>query len=254
MSSKTNLAQAHRYVVGNWKMHGDYDLAMQMVAVCRQVGPLDQVGVVICPPFPFLHTFADLLNVGTCHLGAQDCSEAESGARTGEVSAAMLAALHCRYVIVGHSERRDFHGEDDDNVANKAVQAQKNGLVPIVCVGETANERMAGQAKDKVMQQLTVFKKLDNRQPCMVAYEPVWAIGSGQVPSADDITSMHGFIIETLQSMGFTNLPVLYGGSVKPDNAGDIMVLAGVSGVLVGGASLDPGGFFAIAKAANFLP
>lgn len=244
-----------RYVVGNWKMNGDYALVMQMIAALRAMGPLSNLTTVICPPFTLLHGFAELLGMGHISLGAQDCGPEIKGARTGEISAAMLKEQNCNFVIIGHSERRNYQCESDEIVADKAAAAQAAGLMPIICVGENLSEREEQQAEIVVERQVTAaLKKLSEGTPVIFAYEPVWAIGSGQVASHSDIAGMHDVIRVRAGACGFENISILYGGSVKPDNAGGILGLDGVDGVLLGGASIDPDAFIAIAKMAENLP
>ncbi|HCM83100.1 MAG TPA: triose-phosphate isomerase [Alphaproteobacteria bacterium] len=243
-----------KYVIGNWKMNGDYALVMQMIAALRSMGPLDNVTTVICPPFTLLHSFAELLGMGHIHLGAQDCGTEISGARTGDISAAMLIEQNCRYAIVGHSERRRYQMESNEVVAAKAANAQAAGLMPVICVGENLAEREEEQAEIIVEEQVTaVLKKLKNAA-VIFAYEPVWAIGTGQVASHSDIAGMHDVIRARAAKHDFKDVAVLYGGSVKPENAGGILALGGVDGVLLGGASIDPDAFIAIAKTAHHLP
>jgi len=241
-----------RYVVGNWKMNGDYALVMRVLAALRAAGPFQRAVPVICPPFTLLHAFADLRGMG--ELGAQDCSTAEQGARTGDISAAMLIEQQCKFVIVGHSEQRQYHGCTDEEVAAKAAMAIAVGLVPIICVGETLAQRQAGDAEAIVAAQVKVaLAPVKTEDVIIVAYEPVWAIGTGYSAEPADISRMHDVISKSVQAAGQENVPILYGGSVKPEYAVDILRLPGVGGVLVGGASLDPDQFMAIAKVAESL-
>jgi triosephosphate isomerase len=242
-----------RYIVGNWKMNGDYALSMRMIGALRAMGPLAGITPVICPPFTLLHSFAELLGMGHAALGAQNCSESAAGARTGEVSAAMLREQGCKYVILGHSERRQHNGETDAQISAKVQMACAAGLFPIICVGETQAERAAGQAETVVDRQLTSALTHAKGDDIIIAYEPVWAIGSGQTPTPTDISRMHGFIAARAQALGHANAQVLYGGSVKPDNAAGILSAPGVDGVLLGGAAIDPDQFIAIAKLAGSL-
>lgn len=243
-----------RYVIGNWKMNGDYALVMQMIAALRAMGPLGNVTTVICPPFTLLHGFAELLGMGHVSLGAQDCGPEIKSARTGEISAAMLKEQNCNFVIIGHSERRRYQFETDEIVADKAATAQGASVMPVICVGENLSEREEQQAEIVVERQVTASLKKMKDGPVIFAYEPVWAIGSGQAASHSDIAGMHDVIRVRAAACGFENISVLYGGSVKPDNAGGILALDGVDGVLLGGASIDPDAFIAIAKMADNLP
>jgi len=241
-----------RYVVGNWKMNGDYALVMRMLAALRAAGPFQRAVPVICPPFTLLHAFADLRGVG--ELGAQDCSAAEQSARTGDISAIMLVEQQCKFVIVGHSEQRQYYGCTDEDVAAKAAMAAAAGLVPIICVGETLAQRRAGEAETTVEAQVKAALGTVKTENIIIAYEPVWAIGTGYSAEPADISRMHDVISEGVRTRGQDNVPVLYGGSVKPEYAVDILRLPGVDGVLVGASSLDSDQFIAIAKVAESLP
>lgn len=238
-------------IIGNWKMNGTRQGA---VALAREVARFAAEvrtphEVVLCPPAHLLDCVGKALQATVVGLGAQDCSAHSGGAFTGEISAGMLADVGCGYVIVGHSERRAYHFETNALVKAKAEAALAAGLVPIICVGETLEEREAGRAEAVVSAQ--IFASLPSNeyqlpptQPSpqrgegylahfLLAYEPVWAIGSGKIPSNDDIAAMHAHILRECPQA-----KVLYGGSVKAANAAEIMAIAGVSGVLVGGASL----------------
>jgi len=243
-----------KYVIGNWKMNGDYALVMQMIAALRSMGPLETVTTVICPPFTLLHGFAELLGMGHVHLGAQDCGPENAAARTGEIAPAMLIEQNCRFVIIGHSERRRYQGESNDIVAAKAAAAQAAGLMPVICVGENLAEREAEQAEIVVEAQVSAALKNLKSEKIIFAYEPVWAIGTGQTASHSDIAGMHDVIRARAARHDFKDIAVLYGGSVKVENAAGILGLGGVDGVLLGGASIDPDAFIAIAKQANNLP
>jgi triosephosphate isomerase len=186
-------------------------------------------------------------------LGAQDCDAEALGARTGEVSAAMLKEQNCKYVILGHSERRRYHHESDMDIAAKVRAAQVAGLVPIVCVGENLSDREDEQAEIIVEHQVRTILKNLTSDAVIIAYEPVWAIGTGQVPSYSDIAGMHNVIRDIAQKLGAENINIIYGGSVKVDNAAGILAIPGVDGVLLGGAALDADAFISIAKQANNL-
>lgn len=224
-----------KIVAANWKMHGNNALAHTLAAaVVRHVHTAPPCTVVLCPPAVYLHVVAGEINSTPVSLGGQDCHGEAQGAFTGDIAAPMLKEAGCSYVIVGHSERRQFHYETSAQVRAKAAQALTHGLVPIVCVGESLAEREAGKAMDVVARQVSesVPGGADTEH-FVLAYEPIWAIGTGRTAGADDIASMHRHIVE--QARGAR---VLYGGSVKPGNAGEIMRLSHVAGVLVGGASL----------------
>lgn len=236
-------------VVGNWKMHGTLPDGLRRaedVARFLAGGDFSAVETVLCPPATLLHTLRDRLGGARIGLGGQDCHFRSEGAHTGDLSAAMLKDAGCAYVIVGHSERRADHGEDGALVRKKAEAALRAGLTPIICVGESGEQRDRGQAKAAVEAQLAASLPQAGRERVAVAYEPVWSIGTGIVPRAEDISGMHGHIISLIPE----KVRVLYGGSVKPDNARGILGLAGVHGVLVGGASLDAPAFCEIIRAA----
>lgn len=240
-------------IAGNWKMHGSLALAKELLPALAALEVRPGVTTAICPPAPLLGGVAPLL--GRMALGAQDCHAEAGGAFTGDVSAAMLKEAGCRYVIVGHSERRQFHGETDAQVAAKAARALEAGLIPIICVGETLAQRESGAAQAVVAAQVkaSLPPGASAQTDFVLAYEPVWAIGSGKTPSPDDIRDMHAAI--AAQTCACAGLPkervaVLYGGSVKAANAKAILSIPGVSGVLVGGASLTAEEFGGIMQAA----
>lgn len=217
-------------IVANWKMNGTIASAQ---ALLQELPTHDHV--VICPPFPLL----SLVAKQGFATGAQDCHAEECGAYTGEVSVELLRDVGCSYVILGHSERRQYYHESNQCVADKAKTAQKAGLKTIICIGETQEEHGAGQTLEVIKDQLINSLPSDFKEEnTIIAYEPVWAIGSGKVPSEQDISTVHTFISETLRKAFEKNLRILYGGSVKAHNAGAIMRLPHVHGVLVGGASL----------------
>lgn len=245
-----------KLVAGNWKMNGLAASAPEFVQIVGGYqGPLKQaVDLMVFPPFTLLTSFASASRGAGVVVGAQDCHAMASGAHTGDVSAAMIADTGAAAVIVGHSERRADHGETDAEVRAKAEAARKAGLVAIVCVGETEEERKAGRHRDVVGGQLAGSLPDDAAAPTLVvAYEPVWAIGTGLTPTIADIAEMHGFIrAELVKRFGEegADIRVLYGGSVKPSNAAEILAADDVDGALVGGASLKAADFLAIAKAA----
>jgi triosephosphate isomerase len=252
------MAAVRRLIAGNWKMN---TLRAEAAALAR--GVADALGggrglgadVVLCPPYTVLPAVADQLVRTVIALGGQDCHEKDSGAFTGSISAPMLKDAGCRYVIVGHSERRHGLGETDALIAAKTRAAWTAGLIPILCLGETAAERDAGRTLEVVRSQLAGSLPKDDldSQAVVIAYEPVWAIGSGRVPTEDDIAAVHRALREELAAARGDGvaIPVLYGGSVKPDNARAILGIEEVGGLLVGGASLDAKGFAAIARAAG---
>ncbi len=238
-----------KLIVANWKMNGrvaglpGYAAEIKAACLAERGVPAD---LVVCPPAPLLPLMAEALAGCPAALGAQDCHVHMTGAHTGDLSPALLAEVGCRYVIVGHSERRQDHHETDALVNAKAAAAHAAGLRPIICVGETAAERAAGRTLEVVERQVRLSVPRDLTE-AVIAYEPVWAIGTGAVPTPQDITSVHDAIRGWLPDPA---MPVLYGGSVKPTNAGAILGLADVDGVLVGGACLVASDFLAIARAA----
>ncbi len=245
------------YIVGNWKMNGTRAMLTEARAIDRAAGRHPGVQVALAPPFTLIHAITEeTQSIGT---GGQDCHTAAKGAHTGDISAAMLADAGADFVIVGHSERRRDHGESDALVKAKAEAAQANGLGPIVCVGETLDERDAGKAeavvKAQVAASLPAIEDGAELNPARVsvAYEPVWAIGTGRVAAVDDVIAMHRAIRATLvEAYGEAGAKVriLYGGSVNAENARDLLTAEGVGGALVGGASLTAESFLAIVAAA----
>lgn len=237
-------------IAGNWKMYGRRAALDEALALEEAAGPaLSRVEALICPPSVYVAAAAQMLTGHAVAVGAQDCSpSAEDAARTGEVSAAMLADSGATYVIVGHSERRNLHHESDDLVRQKAEAAQAAGVSPIVCVGETEAERGAGQAASVVAAQVRASTPA-NPVNLVVAYEPVWAIGGSRTPTLDEIREIHAVVRRELAIRYGDKaeaVRVLYGGSVNPKNAGDIFAVEGVDGALVGRASLKAADFAAI--------
>lgn len=235
-----------KIIVGNWKMLGSQELAETLVpAVASFAAQIQsQCEIVLCPPAVLLPEVARLVQGSFLAVGGQDCSAHSEGAYTGEVSATMLAEVGCRYAIVGHSERRQYYKELNETIKAKAEAAQAAGLIPIICVGEMLAQREAGLAARNVTQQVRECVPAGGQ--FLLAYEPVWAIGSGKVPSNTDIEQMHAQILSLLPSA-----KVLYGGSVKSANAAEIMSVSGVSGVLVGGASVNVEEFCGIIAASK---
>jgi triosephosphate isomerase len=216
--------------------------------------------VAICPPFVYLDLCDVVLSATGIALGAQDISEHAGGARTGDVSAAMLTDFRCRYVLLGHSERRTSHGECDDTVARKTLQAISAGLTPIVCVGETWEERQAERTYDVLSRQIGVVADVlagsGDLASLTVAYEPVWAIGSGVTATASVAQDAHAFIRQCLarySAPAAQRVRILYGGSMKPDNAAELLAMPDIDGGLIGGASLDARQFLSIVDAATRL-
>jgi triosephosphate isomerase len=233
-------------IAGNWKMNGTA-AGLGAYAAALKAAP-SHVALIVCPPFLFLPALAAALTGTKIAVGGQDCHAGASGAHTGDVSAIMLKEIGATYVILGHSERRADHGESNATVNDKVKAALAAGLIPIVCVGETEQERDAGEAEDVVRTQLT--HSLPDGFAGLIAYEPIWAIGTGRTPSEADVAAMHGTIRAVLAARFSSAIPILYGGSVKPGNAAALLGLPEVGGALVGGASLNAADFLAIAAAA----
>lgn len=245
---------ARRLIVANWKMNGlaaeARSLASELARRLRQ-GDL-QADVVLCPPFTTLHIVREAIVGSGIGLGAQDCHEELAGAFTGSISPAMLADAGCSYVILGHSERRHGLGETDARIARKVGAAWKAHLIPVLCVGETAAERDAGATLAVVCRQLAASLP-EGELGVVIAYEPIWAIGTGRVPTPADIEAAHRALRAQLRRLRGDGgaIPILYGGSAKAANAGQILGISEVGGLLVGGASLSAGEFAAIAQAAR---
>jgi triosephosphate isomerase len=243
-----------KLVVGNWKMHGSVQSNAELLRLLVQ-GPPVACDVAVCPPFPYLAQVAERLAGTGIGWGAQDCSAHEHGAYTGEVSAAMLADFGCRYAIVGHSERRTLHAESDELVARKAGALLARGITPIVCVGETLAQREGGLTDEVVKRQLSVV--IHALGHCVgeivVAYEPVWAIGTGLTATPAQAQAVHATLRAQLgaASAHAQRMRILYGGSVKPDNATALFSQADIDGGLIGGAALKAGDFGAICRAAG---
>lgn len=237
-------------VAGNWKMNGlTAALAEAQVVQNGLAAAPAAADVMICPPATLVAAMAQRLTDGAVQVGGQDCHAAPTGAHTGDISAEMLADAGAQAVIVGHSERRSDHGETSRIVRAKAEAAHRTGLTAIVCVGETAGERAAGLTLDVVRRQvLGSLPEHSHAQNTIIAYEPVWAIGTGLTPTPDDVAAVHAAIraIATETYSNGDGMRLLYGGSVKPANAGELMAVANVDGALVGGASLKAEDFLGI--------
>ena len=244
-------------VAGNWKMHGDEAANRELVAGILEGAPASaRVTLLVCPPYPYLASVAAQLQGSAVELGAQNVSEHETGAFTGEVAPAMLADVGCRYAIVGHSERRTLYGESSAQVAEKMAAALGGGLVPILCVGETLEEREAGRTEQVVAQQLGAAVERNGIAAfgsAVIAYEPVWAIGTGKTATPEMAQDVHRHIRSVLEEQDASvaeNVQILYGGSVKGDNAAGLFGMPDIDGGLIGGASLKAADFLAIARAA----
>jgi len=244
-------------VAGNWKMHGSLAGNAELLLGLRELLPASSADCVVCPPFVYLPAVSAALAGSAIALGAQDvCEQIESGAFTGEVSASMLREVGCGYVIVGHSERRAIYGESDELVARKFAAALAAGLVPILCVGESLQEREAGATEAVVIRQLDAVINAVGVAALgrgVLAYEPVWAIGTGRTASPEQAQEVHACLRGRIAAIDATiagSMRVLYGGSVKAGNAKDIFAMPDVDGGLIGGASLEAAEFAAIVAAA----
>lgn len=257
-----------RLVMGNWKMNGSLAANAALLEGLRDALPLGSAAapadgraaaadngrraqVVVCAPYPYLVQAGQSLQGSAVQIGAQDLSLHASGAYTGEVSGAMLADVGCRWVLVGHSERRTHHGETDHQVALKAQAALAAGLTPVVCIGETLAEHKAGHTLGAVARQLAPVLALGEQavQAVVIAYEPVWAIGTGQTATPEQAQTVHEAIRASLASVGARQQPILYGGSVNAGNAADLFAMPDIDGALVGGASLVLDDFLRIVAA-----
>ncbi|MBR3510734.1 MAG: triose-phosphate isomerase [Alphaproteobacteria bacterium] len=226
-----------KFIIGNWKMNGNLAEKEAMFKALKNVKTNNKV--IICLPFTLLYD-----NKYKTIIGAQDISQYSNGAYTGDISGEMLKDAGAEYVIVGHSERRFYHNETNDIVKAKAVVAIKNNLIPIICVGETDEEHHAGRTMSVVKKM--VLESVPDDGEYIIAYEPRWAIGKGITPTPEEITAVHETIFKTLHSIHKEKTPILYGGSVKSDNASEISELPHVDGLLIGGASLKPETFLPI--------
>ena len=246
-----------KIVAGNWKMN---TLPAEGVALAKGVAAArkevcDCVTMIVCPPFTHLHSVIECLRGANVEVGAQDCATEVKGAYTGEVSAEMISALGCRYVILGHSERRQYYGETSATLNKKMARAYENNLIPIYCVGENLEEREAGRHFEVCKQQIeeVVFNLTEEQfKNLIIAYEPVWAIGTGKTATAEQAEEIHAYIREVLRTkfgVAAEECPILYGGSCKPSNAEEIFSKENVDGGLIGGAALKAEDFIGIGKA-----
>jgi triosephosphate isomerase len=237
-------------IAGNWKLFYTKSETLTVLNELRKhYVPAAGVEVLVCPTFVNLDAASTCLKGSKIFLGAQDVFSQDSGAFTGEISAPMLKDVGCDYVIIGHSERRQLFGETSEQTQQKVSASQKNGLIPILCVGETLDQRTAQQTFEVIQRQLILgLKGIDPTQPLVIAYEPVWAIGTGRVATPQQAQDVHKDIRSTLKKMGFPAemIQILYGGSVKPDNVAELVGQEDIDGALVGGASLKPESFLEI--------
>ena len=249
------IVRRTRIVAGNWKLNGDRASARALLNEIAAGVPAG-VTLAILPPLPYLAELVAQYGAKGLQFGAQDVDVNEHGAYTGEVSGRMLSDIGCRYVLVGHSERREYHHESSERVAEKFVAVRKAGLVPVLCVGETLHQRESGQTEWAIQRQLVPVFALAGDQAfagAVLAYEPVWAIGTGRTATPAQAQEVHAFLRGEVQARNARiadSLPILYGGSVKPTNAAELFAQADVDGGLIGGASLVARDFLAIANAA----
>lgn len=247
-----------KLVAGNWKLNGSRDsIQTLMQGIVAGIDGLNQVTVAVCPPYLYIPMVETLIANTAIKLGAQDVAEQLHGAFTGEVSAPMLKEFACQYVIVGHSERRALFAEKDEDTARKFAAARQQGLIPILCVGESLEEREQGITEQVVARQLDAVIELEGIEAlteAVIAYEPVWAIGTGKTASPEQAQAVHAFIrakLAALNSAVAEKVQILYGGSVKGSNAAELFAMPDIDGGLIGGASLDVQEFLAICRAGN---
>lgn len=245
-------------VAGNWKMNGSLDSASTLIeGIEAGLDAVTTAEMVVCPPFVYISQVAAMIKDSGISLGAQNVSDQASGAHTGEVAPNMLTDIGCKYVIVGHSERRSIYGESDAFTASKFAAARKVGLVPILCVGELLEEREQGITEEVVARQIDAVVELEGIAAlgdAVIAYEPVWAIGTGKTATPDQAQEVHAFIrgkLAALDSRVADKVRILYGGSMNAGNAAELLAMADIDGGLIGGASLKAEDFLAIGKAGN---
>jgi triosephosphate isomerase len=252
------MAMRSKLVAGNWKMHGSLSQNRDLLnAIVAATGDLNGAAVAVCVPFPYLSQVQSMLQNTHVSWGAQNASQHEKGAYTGEVSTSMLTDFGCHYVIVGHSERRALYGEDSETVALKFKAAQAAGLTPVLCIGETLEQREASLTEQVVAEQLDAVIEsagINALAKSVLAYEPVWAIGTGKTATPEQAQDVHQFIrgrVATAAAKVADELKILYGGSVKASNAGELFAMPDIDGGLIGGASLVADDFIAICQAAK---
>ncbi len=241
-------------VVANWKMNGSIQQNQLLLDSFKQgIGSVQHAEVAVCPPFVYLQQVSELLKGTAISWGAENVSHQNPGAFTGEVAASMLTDFGCKYVIVGHSERRTLYGESDQVVAEKFARAQLAGLIPILCIGELLEEREAGETENVVRRQLTaVMGRVNSLAKSVIAYEPVWAIGTGKTATPQQAQEVHAFIRDFIPEQDVAkNIQILYGGSVKGSNAAELFSMPDIDGGLIGGASLKADEFLTICQAAQ---
>lgn len=245
-------------VAGNWKMNGSSDSVKELVAGIKEgMGSVNNAEVVVCPPAVYIPRVSGAADGSNIKIGAQNICDQDSGAFTGEISGAMLKDVGCEYVIVGHSERRALYGESDELVAQRFAAARRNGVKPILCIGETLEERESGATNDVCARQIDAVIALEGVKALadgVIAYEPVWAIGTGKTATPEQAQEVHAFIrgkIAALNADVADGLRLLYGGSMNAANAAELLGQPDIDGGLIGGASLKPADFLAICQAAG---
>src|SRR3990167_8327077 len=245
-----------RLVAGNWKMHGTLQTAQQLLMAIAHANT--EAILAVFPPYVYLPLCQSTLSGTPVHFGAQDASEFTEGAYTGDVSATMLKDLGCHYVIIGHSERRQYHQDTNEIVRRKCEQALSAHVVPIICVGETLQERETHRTLPVIQEQVAIVQQLKDNcasfGEIVIAYEPVWAIGTGKSATPEDAQTVHAFIrnaLSTVDAQLGQSTQILYGGSVKPDNAAALFAMPDIDGALVGGASLNADHFLVIGRSCN---
>lgn len=250
------MANRQPLIAGNWKLNGSRQSAVELAKAVAAGSGVLSAKVLVCPTFVHLADVLGVVGDSAVHLGAQNCSEASSGAFTGEISAQMLTEFGCEYVILGHSERRALFLESSSQVAAKCLAVQSAGMTPILCVGETLEQREADQVESVITEQLDALIEAGGIaafDSLVVAYEPVWAIGTGKTATPEQAQAVHALIRQRVASHNAETaaaLRILYGGSVKPDNAKTLFAQADIDGGLIGGAALDAASFLAICEAA----
>ena len=245
-------------VAGNWKLNGSKQNTKELIdGILQGMSAVTNADVAVCPPFVYIPQAAELLASTQVAWGAQNCSQHNDGAYTGEVAAPMLKEFGCTYVILGHSERRSIYNESNDDIVQKFIAVKSAGLIPILCVGELLTEREGGKTEAVVGEQLDAVLNvtgIEEFENAVIAYEPVWAIGTGVTATPEQAQEVHAFIRQRLAAKNATiaeNIQILYGGSVKPDNAAELFAKSDIDGGLIGGASLKADSFLGICTAAG---
>jgi triosephosphate isomerase len=245
-------------VAGNWKLNGSKQNTKELIdGILQGMSAVTNADVAVCPPFVYIPQAAELLASTQVAWGAQNCSQHNAGAYTGEVAAPMLKEFGCTYVILGHSERRSIYNESNDDIVQKFIAVKSAGLIPILCVGELLTEREGGKTEAVVAEQLDAVLNvtgIEEFENAVIAYEPVWAIGTGVTATPEQAQEVHAFIRQRLAAKNATiaeNIQILYGGSVKPDNAAELFAKSDIDGGLIGGASLKADSFLGICTAAG---